>query len=275
MDDWDLDHPFERLLVDTVVAPDPTAVSWINPRIRPGEMRKVVTGIPGKTGIVYTLDRETGEFLWARPTIQQNVVSGIDGARGAVSVDRQQLYTGAEQTLFICPGASGGKNWPAGAYSPQTNTMYMPLQNSCMSATSIAEEPSLDDTYALDWTHEIMPGTDSVGTVHAISVDTGETLWIYEQRASTTSLVATGGGLIFGGDSNGHMRALDQDTGKVLWEINIGAAVTGYPVAYMAEGKQYVAVSTGTSIITRNHIALTPELRPGLGNNLFVFALPD
>ncbi len=125
MDDWDLDHPFERLLVDTVVAPDPTAVSWINPRIRPGEMRKVVTGIPGKTGIVYTLDRETGEFLWARPTIQQNVVSGIDGARGAVSVDRQQLYTGAEQTLFICPGASGGKNGLAGAYSPQTNTIVI------------------------------------------------------------------------------------------------------------------------------------------------------
>ena len=30
------------------------------------ERRKVVTGIPGKTGIVYTLDRQTGEFLWAR-----------------------------------------------------------------------------------------------------------------------------------------------------------------------------------------------------------------
>jgi len=25
-------------------------VAWINPRIRPGERRKVVTGIPGKTG---------------------------------------------------------------------------------------------------------------------------------------------------------------------------------------------------------------------------------
>ena len=33
---------------------------------QPGERRKVITGIPGKTGIVYTLDRETGEFLWAR-----------------------------------------------------------------------------------------------------------------------------------------------------------------------------------------------------------------
>ena len=59
-DHWDLDHPFERLLVDTAVAPDPEAVTWINPRIERGTVRKVLTGIPGKTGLVYTLDRETG-----------------------------------------------------------------------------------------------------------------------------------------------------------------------------------------------------------------------
>ncbi|MYC68379.1 MAG: hypothetical protein F4X12_18835, partial [Acidobacteriia bacterium] len=50
-DHWDLDHPFERLLLDTAVAPDPATVPWINPRLQHGEVRKVVTGIPGKTGI--------------------------------------------------------------------------------------------------------------------------------------------------------------------------------------------------------------------------------
>ena len=35
-DHWDLDHPFERILVDTAVTPDPGAVSWINPRLHPG-----------------------------------------------------------------------------------------------------------------------------------------------------------------------------------------------------------------------------------------------
>jgi len=92
-DHWDLDHPFERILVDTAVAPDPTEVSWINPRLRPGEMRKVITGIPGKTGVVYTLDRETGEFLWATPTITQNVISGIDGATGVVSTNSEVVFT--------------------------------------------------------------------------------------------------------------------------------------------------------------------------------------
>ena len=46
IDHWDLDHPFERILVDTAVAPNPSVVSWINPRLQPGEVRKVLTGIP-------------------------------------------------------------------------------------------------------------------------------------------------------------------------------------------------------------------------------------
>ena len=74
VDHWDLDHPFERILVDTAVAPNARDVSWINPKIKAGERRKVITGIPGKTGVVYTLDRKTGEFLWARPTVSQNVI---------------------------------------------------------------------------------------------------------------------------------------------------------------------------------------------------------
>ena len=41
VDHWDLDHPFERILVDTVVAPNPRDVMWINPKVKSGERRKV------------------------------------------------------------------------------------------------------------------------------------------------------------------------------------------------------------------------------------------
>ena len=118
------------------------------------------------------------------------------------------------------------------------------------------------------------PNTDQVGTVRAISAETGETLWQYEQRAATTSLVATRGGLLFGGDTNGRFRALDQQNGEVLWEVNLGSAVTGFPITYAVEGRQYVVASTGTSLNSTLQGRLTPELRPSTGNNLFVFALP-
>ena len=88
------------------------------------------------------------------------------------------------------------------------------------------------------------------------------------------SLVATGGGLLFGGDTNGRFRAFDQDTGAVLWEVNLGSPVSGYPISFAADGQQYIAVSTGTSGNASITLRMTPELQPSMGNNLFVFALP-
>ena len=273
-DHWDLDHPFERLLVDTAVRPDPSAVSWINPRLNPGEVRRVVTGIPGKTGIVYTLDRETGEFLWATPTIVQNVVSGIDGATGAVTENAELIFTAAGQTVLACPHASGGKDWEAGAYSPLTNTMYMPLRNVCSRMMAMAAPDEQDEArrlYAIAWRPEIAPGYDDVGSVQAISAETGRVTWNYQQRAATMALAATGGGLVFGGDVNGRFRAFDDTTGEILWEINLGSPVSGFPITYAVDGRQYVAISTGYG----RFLELTPELRPSATNNLFVFALPE
>ena len=48
-----------------------------------------MTGIPRETGVVDTLDRETGEFLCANQTVAQNVITHIDGATGDVTVARR------------------------------------------------------------------------------------------------------------------------------------------------------------------------------------------
>ncbi len=270
VDHWDFDHPFERLLVDTAVTPDASQITWINPKLRPGERRKVLTGIPGKTGIVYTLDRKTGEFLWARPTVRQNVVANIDGATGKVTVNPDTTFTAAGQTRFVCPTASGGKDFQAGAYSPDTNAMYYGLQNTCAQQTAIDN----GSMYDFNARAEIAPGTQNIGSLFAISAETGKTLWRYDQRAGMMSVVATGGGVLFAGDTNGRFRAFDQDSGKILWETNLGAPVTGYPITYSVRGKQYVAVSVGNALATSSLNRLAEELHPGNASNVFVFALP-
>lgn len=274
VDHWDLDHPFERLLVDTAVAPNPRDVLWINPKIKPGERRKVLTGIPGKTGIVYTLDRKTGEFLWARPTVFQNVITKIDGATGAVTNNDEVTFSHLNESHLVCPGSNGGKNWPAGAYSPVTNTMYMPMQNMCMTATTTTDQRDPSKVYGLTMQYSIAPGAHDVGAVWAISAETGQTMWKHEERAGAMSLVATGGGLVFGGDVNGRFRAYDDKTGKMLWEMNIGSPVSGYPVTFSVAGKQYVAVTTGSSLVANSSLRVAPELKPGAAPGVFVFALP-
>jgi alcohol dehydrogenase (cytochrome c) len=122
---------------------------------------------------------------------------------------------------------------------------------------------------------QITPGEENVGTIQAMSVETGRTEWRYEQRAGMLSLMSTGGELLFGGDTNGRFRAFDQNNGDILWEVNLGSPVNGYPVTYEVDGRQYVAVSTGGSGLAFGLGRLAPELRTGTGNQLFVFALPE
>jgi hypothetical protein len=42
-------------------------------------------------------------------------------------------------------------------------------------------------------------------------------------------------------------RAFDKATGAVLWETDLPNGVTGAPMSYMFEGKQYILAATGSS----------------------------
>jgi glucose dehydrogenase len=203
------------------------------------------------------------------------VISNIDGATGKVTVNPEMLFTKRGDSRFVCPNANGGKNYQAGAYSPQTNTMYMPLQNTCAEMTAALDKPSLDSLYGLNMKPVIATGTDKIGTIQAISAQTGAVVWKFEQRAGTGSVIATAGGLLFAGDANGRFRALDQTNGRVLWETNLGSPVTGFPATYTVGNRQFVAVSTGSALASGGTTRLAPELRPSNANNLFVFALPN
>ena len=274
VDNWDLDHTMERMIVDTAVAPDPKEVTWINPRLKPGEKRRVITGVPGKTGIIYTLDAKTGEFLWGRATIRQTVVQSIDGATGKVTINPDALFNKVGDTRFICPTPSGGRNWPAGAFSPKTGLMYIPMQNTCQQMTAVLDKPDLASAYGFSGRTELAPGMTTLGMVGAYSASTGKTAWKLDQKAGVLSLVATGGGLVFVGDLGGRFKALDDRSGKVLWEVNLGSAVSGFPITYAVNGKQYVVASTGSSNLSSMN-SLVPGVSARADNNIFVFALPD
>ena len=45
--------------------------------------------------------------------------------------------------------------------------------------------------YQLAARHQLTPGTSNLGTVRAVSAETGRTEWLFETRAGTMSLVAT------------------------------------------------------------------------------------
>ena len=241
----------------------------------------MVTGIPGKTGLIWTLDAETGEFLWARPTVYQNIMTGLELDTGRPIIDESTTPQSVEHAVLACPHLLGGKNQPSGAYSPDTDALYMPLNNACMDLAMSVEVAGPSDGYDVRYVVRHVPGADPetapVGRIDAVSASTGETLWSHEQRAPIYgSLLATGGDLIFSGDVVRRFRAFDAGTGNVVWQTILNGPVSARPMTYSVGGRQYVAIGAGGITQGTSFLQLTPELTtPSGGNTLFVFALPS
>ena len=272
---WDLDHPFERLIVETEVRPDADGVSWMNPDIASSGRRKVITGIPGKPGIVWTLDAATGEFLWATETNYQNVIVGVDIENHKGITNPELDITEIGQQRLVCPTTQGGINWNSVAYSPQTNTLYTPTNNTCMNFRLRPVEPTVGLHHASAISSpELGPeDTGQVGQFTAIDVATGAARWTYRQRAGIGgSVLTTGGGLVFVSDDARRFRAFDADSGEILWEQILNSTAGGFPMSYSVDGVQYVAIAAGEGVNYRRH---TPEIRQRAGGNvLYVFRLP-
>jgi glucose dehydrogenase len=273
-DNWDFDHPFERMIMDTEAAPNPDQVEWISPDIEAGRTYKTMTGIPGKTGIVYSLDRETGEFLWARTSVQQNVVTEIQGD-GRVIVNEDVIPTSIDDPYgLVCPTPLGGKDWMPGAYNPDTNAIYVPLANMCFEPEITTDEWTGADGYAITISPFLTPGEEYVGTLQAFSVETGDLLWKVEQDAMFMPVLSTGGGLIFVGDVQRRFHAFDASTGDSLWTSLLSSTVSGHPVSYEVDGVQYVAVATGGGFIEGFYNSAAGLSAQTRNNALFVFRLP-
>ena len=271
-DELDMDHVHERILVDTTFEPS-DELEWYNPAAA-GEERKVLWAA-GKAGTQFVLDRETGEFLWARPMVHQNIIVDIDET-GSVTKNADLSFE--EFGDVVVTGARAGKSWWYGTYSPLTNAVYQPLFNAWVEQTTL--EFTGTGNAAIRRTIPSPDQSGITGMVKGYNVATGELLWEYKQAAPWLGgLVATAGGLLFGGDINRRFRALDQETGEVLWESILNSRITGGAISYGVDGRQYIAVASGGGTSgSYETFGLTPDLdleAPRGSNTMFVFALPE
>jgi alcohol dehydrogenase (cytochrome c) len=94
--------------------------------------------------------------------------------------------------------------------------------------------------------------TDAVahGAVLAIDPKTGQQKWRFDQFDVTESgNLTTGGDLLFTGGREGYFYALDARTGAMLYRSTVGGQIANGPMTYSVDGKQYVAVISGNSLI--------------------------
>ena len=64
-------------------------------------------------------------------------------------------------------------------------------------------------------------------------------------------MLSTGGGVAFVGDLDRSFKAVDVRDGRVLWETRLATSVQGFPISFEVDGRQYVAVGTGSAAAAR------------------------
>lgn len=264
-DSLDLDYVYERVLLDLPVN---------------GEDRKMTVTV-GKTGIIEAIDRTNGEWLWHVETAPQNVVLSIDPVTGAKEINPEVIPVIGEST-FNCPADPGAKAWQATAYSPRTQTLYLPTVEFCSNTTVNTLDPGEIYTGGGRQTYsrvEHPDGDGNIGQVRAINMLDGSETWIYRQRPPiTSSTLPTAGGVVFVGSLDRKFMAFDDETGEKLWESGkLSNSLESFPVSYEADGKQYVAITANFASGLGRLASLTPEVRLPANDpiTLYVFALPD
>lgn len=213
-----------------------------------GQRRKVVI-TAGKPAVIEVLDTATGKFLYARDPGAQNIFT-FDPVTGVKTL----LPPGPPDGIRRCPNNNGARNYLAGAYSPSTNRYYISVNDVCTGK-----------------------GGETPDRMIGMNVNTGEFEVDNAARVVQSSAkLTTAGGLLFSGAADRYFRAFDDRDGKLLWETRLQDVPNAFPITYMVDGRQYVAMIAGNpGLIGSGAARATPELqRPTPTSVLWVWELP-
>jgi alcohol dehydrogenase (cytochrome c) len=84
------------------------------------------------------------------------------------------------------------------------------------------------------------------GQLVAFDAATGQKKWVVKAPSPFMGgVLSTAGGLVFTGTPEGEFKAYNADTGEDLWTYQTGSGISGSPIAFTVEGKEYIAVPSG------------------------------
>jgi alcohol dehydrogenase (cytochrome c) len=171
----------------------------------------------------------------------------------------------------VYPGVVGGTNWPPKAYSPRTHLLYIPTIE--RGSTYFTEPSEYRPGHLYMGGIALYEDAPAEGSIEAMDIRTGEIKWSFDTNGPNWGgLLATGGGLVFGGAFDGRLRAFNDETGEVLWEYQTAVAAFAPPTTFRIDGKQYVGMASGFGSMGNGSTGRGEQPRD---TNYYLFALPD
>jgi alcohol dehydrogenase (cytochrome c) len=225
---------------------DATETAVLLDAVYQGEPRKLLLEA-NRNGFVYVLDRTNGKFLSATRFAEKlNWASGIDASGRPIRTD---VAPTAEGTL-VCPGFEGATNWYSPSYNPATHLLYFLSMEDC--ATYFLKPQQFEEGrtyYSTGIKHP--PNRRPEKILLAYDVTSGKFAWRYPQIGaghSSGGTMTTAGGLTFFGDDAESFEAIDAQSGAPLWHFHTGQLMHASPMSFAVDGKQYVAIASGSDV---------------------------
>lgn len=213
-------------------------------------LRKVMLWA-NRNGLMYVLDRTSGQFLMGKPFVKVNWMDGFD-AQGRPK--RVPGMVPSKEGTLIMPTVNGGTNWYPPSYSPSTELFYIPgWENTGSIAIEGGGQPRTVGNIPAGAPNLLAPNkrpeAEGYGFVRAFDMKTGDKKWEFKMNDVTyAGVLSTASDLVFSGGREGYFYALNARTGELLWRTALGGQVNSAPMTYMADGKQYIAVAAGSSL---------------------------
>jgi alcohol dehydrogenase (cytochrome c) len=212
-----------------------------------GRLRKVVL-FANRNGFFYTLDRETGRPIVAKPFVTTTWAKEIGGDGRPMLLPG---HTPDEKGEITCPDITGGTNfWPP-SFDPNSRLFFVNAREVCATYYAWKQEFVQGERFT-GGGGQRAKGSDMpvYGALRAIDPTTGDRKWEFKYLSpSTAGLLTTASNLIFSGDNDGNVLALDSRNGKLLWRYQMGSNLHGTSaITYMLDGRQQVLVPAGTTL---------------------------
>lgn len=233
---------------------DSTQVPVLVDRQWDGRLRKLMLWA-NRNGLMYVLDRVTGEFLHGKPYVNVNWMNGFDESGRPIRAPG--MVPSVEGTL-IRPHVHGAINWAPTAYSPKHDLYYvahwedsgiLAIEGQFPQALGVNRRQTTMGDVALE--PFLNNNEEARGVIRAYDPDTLDAVWEFDLGNITWGgVLTTDGDIVFGGGKDGYFVALDASSGELLWKANLGGQVNAAPMSYAVNGKQYIAIAAGTALFT-------------------------